>query len=63
MSEYLDLEQHGHVSVITLTNGENRWTTTMVRELGSALDEVEKTTGPHALVTACLLYTSDAADE
>ncbi|MCS5689100.1 MAG: enoyl-CoA hydratase/isomerase family protein, partial [Acidimicrobiales bacterium] len=52
MSEYLSLEQHGHVSVLTLDNGENRWTTTMTRELDAALDEVEQTTGPHALVTA-----------
>ena len=52
MNEYLTLEQHGHVSVLTLNNGENRWTTNMVRELNAALDEVEQTSGPQALVTA-----------
>ena len=52
MSEFLTLEQHGQVSVLTLDNGENRWTTTMVREIDKALDEVETTEGPHALVTA-----------
>ena len=52
MSELLTLEQHGQVSVLTLNNGENRWTTTMVRELEKALDEVQATEGPHALVTA-----------
>ena len=51
MNEYLTLEQHGHVSVLTLDNGENRWTTSMVRELNAALDEVEQTSGPQALVT------------
>ena len=52
MSEYVSLEQHGHVSVLTLDNGENRWTTTMARALDEALDEVEQTEGPHSLVTA-----------
>ena len=52
MSEYITLEQHGHVSVLTLNNGENRWTTNMVREMNLALDEVEQTEGPQALVTA-----------
>ena len=51
MNEYLTREQHGHVSVLTLNNGENRWTTSMVRELHAALDEVEQTSGPQALVT------------
>ena len=52
MSELVTLEQQGNVSVVTLDNGENRWTTTLVRELDKALDEVEATEGPHALVTA-----------
>ena len=55
MSEYVTLEQRGHVSVLTLDNGENRWTTNMVRELNAALDEVEQTEGPQALVTASSL--------
>ena len=52
MSEYVTLEQRGHVSVLTLDNGENRGTTNMVRELNASLDEVEQTVGPQALVTA-----------
>ena len=52
MNEYLTLEQHGQISVLTLNNGENRWTTNMVRDLNAALDEVEQTSGPQALVTA-----------
>ena len=52
MSELVTLEQHGQVSVITLDNGENRWTTTLVREVEKVLDEVEASEGPHALVTA-----------
>ena len=52
MSEYVTLVQHGHVSVLTLDNGENRLTTSMVRELDAALDEIEQTDGPQALVTA-----------
>ena len=52
MSELVTLEQHGQVSVLTLDNGENRWTTTLVREVEKVLDEVEASEGPHALVTA-----------
>ena len=52
MSEYVSLAQHGHVSVLPLDNGENRWTTPLARALDEALDEVEQTEGPHSLVTA-----------
>ena len=31
--------------------GENRWNTTFVREIANALDEVEASTGPAALIT------------
>ncbi len=52
MRDLVTLENLGEVSLITLDNDENKWTTTLVREIDSALDEVEKTQGPHALVTA-----------
>ncbi len=35
-----------------MDEGENRWNTSFVRALGEALDEVEASTGPAALVTA-----------
>ena len=52
MSDLITLQRHADVSVITLSNGENRWTTSLVRDLGDALDDVESNDGPHALVTA-----------
>ena len=52
MRDLVTLENLGEVSLITLDNDENKWTTTLVREIDSALDEVEKTQGPHSLVTA-----------
>ncbi|MCS5681940.1 MAG: enoyl-CoA hydratase/isomerase family protein [Actinomycetota bacterium] len=52
MSDLITLQRHTDVSVITLSNGENRWTTSLVRDLGDALDDVESNDGPHALVTA-----------
>ncbi len=52
MSDLITLQRHADVSVITLTNGENRWTTELVRDLNAALDDVEGNDGPHALVTA-----------
>lgn len=48
----VDLQRDGEVFVLTLTAGENRWTTTLVRELDAALDEVLASNGPAALVTA-----------
>ncbi|MFQ3329311.1 MAG: hypothetical protein ACI85J_001048, partial [Candidatus Poriferisodalaceae bacterium] len=52
MSDLVTLENLGEVSLITLDNDENKWTTTLVREIDAALDEIEKTEGPHAVVTA-----------
>ena len=52
VSDLIALQRHDDVSVITLTNGENRWTTNLVRDLDGALDDVEANNGPHALVTA-----------
>lgn len=52
MSELVRLERDGDVFVLTMTAGENRWTTTFTRAFAAALDEVEASTGPAALVTA-----------
>ncbi len=47
----IDLTKEGEVFTITLNDGENRWNTTFVREFGAALDKVEASEGPAALVT------------
>jgi Delta3-Delta2-enoyl-CoA isomerase len=47
----IDLERDGNVFVLTMNDGENRWNTNFVREYAKALDEVEASTGPAALVT------------
>ena len=48
----IDLSKQGNVFVLTMTDGENRWNTTFVRAFAAALDEVEASEGPAALVTA-----------
>jgi Delta3-Delta2-enoyl-CoA isomerase len=48
----VELDQRGDVFVLTLTAGENRWNTTFVRAIDAALDEVEASAGPAALVMA-----------
>lgn len=47
----IELERHDDVFVLTMVDGENRWNTTFVREFAKALDEVEASEGPAALVT------------
>ncbi len=47
----IELQRDGDVFVMTMNDGENRWNTTFVREMARALDEVEASTGPAALVT------------
>jgi enoyl-CoA hydratase/carnithine racemase len=47
----VDLRRDGEVFVVTLDAGQNRWTTALVRELDSALAEVEASQGAAALVT------------
>ena len=47
----IELERDGDVFVMTMTAGENRWNTTFVRAIAAALDEVEASDGPAALVT------------
>lgn len=51
-SDLVRLERHDDVFVLTMTAGENRWTTTFTRAFAAALDEVEASSGPAALVTA-----------
>jgi Delta3-Delta2-enoyl-CoA isomerase len=48
----IDLERTGDVFILTMNDDENRWNTSFVRAIGAALDEVEATDGPAALVTA-----------
>lgn len=47
----IDLDKRGEVFVLTMNDGENRWNTTFVRAFAAALDEVQASTGPAALVT------------
>ncbi len=47
----IKLERIGEVFVLTMNDGENRWNTNFVRALATALDEVEASSGPAALVT------------
>ena len=48
----MKIDKHKDVFVLTMTEGENRWTTTFARAFDHALDEVEQSSGPAALVTA-----------
>ena len=48
----IDLDKEGNVFRLTMNAGENRWNTSFVRAFDAALDEVERSTGPAALVTA-----------
>lgn len=47
----INLDREGDVFVLTMDDGENRWNTTFVRAFAAALDEVEQSEGPAALVT------------
>ena len=48
----IDLERDGEVFTLTMDEGENRWNTTFVRAFAKAIDEVEASEGPAALITA-----------
>jgi len=48
----IDLTREGDVFVLWMTDGENRWNTAFVRAFDEALDAVEASEGPAALVTA-----------
>lgn len=47
----IELEKEGSVFTLTMNAGENRWNTTFVRAIDKALDEVEASSGPAALIT------------
>jgi Delta3-Delta2-enoyl-CoA isomerase len=47
----IELEVHGHVRLLRMNGGENRFDRVFVDDLHSALDEVESVDGPCALVT------------
>lgn len=48
----IDLEKQDDIFVLTMNEGENRWNTTFTRAFSAAIDEVEASVGPAALVTA-----------
>ena len=47
----IQLDRQDNTFILTLDDEENRWNTTFVRTISDALDEVEASTGPAALVT------------
>jgi len=47
----IDLQRDGNIFTLTMNEGENRWNTTFVRAFADALDEIEASDGPAALVT------------
>lgn len=47
----IDLQRHEDVFVLRMNDGENRWNTSFVRAFAAALDEVEVSEGPAALLT------------
>lgn len=48
----IEIDRQGDVFVLTMTAGENRWNTNFVRAFAAALNDVEASSGPAALVTA-----------
>ena len=47
----IDLKRDGNVFTLVMDDGENRWNTTFVRAFVEALDEIEASEGPAAVVT------------
>ncbi|MDA1075866.1 MAG: enoyl-CoA hydratase/isomerase family protein [Proteobacteria bacterium] len=47
----IDLHKDDEIYTLTLDDGENRWTTSFVRAIDKALDEIEASEGPAALLT------------
>ena len=47
----IDLRREGDVFVLTMNAGENRFNRPFLNEISAALDEVERSSGPAALVT------------
>ena len=48
----MKIDKQGEVFILTMDEGENRWNTTFTRAFDNALDEIEQSEGPAALVTA-----------
>ncbi len=51
-SDTVTLDREGDVFVLTMVDGENRWNTSFTRAMNAALDTIDSTDGPAALVTA-----------
>ena len=47
----IDLDRDGNLFTLTMDEGENRWNTTFVRAFAEAIDEIEASDGPAAVVT------------
>lgn len=47
----IDLQRDGDIFTLTMNEGENRWNTSFVRAFAEALDEIEASEGPAAVVT------------
>jgi len=47
----IDLKRDGAVFTLVMSEGENRWNTSFVRAFAAALDEIEASEGPAAVVT------------
>jgi len=47
----IDLKRDGNIFTLTMNAGENRWNTSFVRAFAAALDEIEASDGPLAVVT------------
>jgi len=47
----IDLKREGDVFILTMQSGENRFNPSFIGEMNQALDQVERSTGPAALVT------------
>lgn len=47
----IDLQKHDNTFVLTMDEEENRWNTSFTRAFAAAIDEVEASEGPAALVT------------
>jgi enoyl-CoA hydratase/carnithine racemase len=47
----VDLKREGDVFILTMRGGENRFNPSFIGEMNRALDQVERSTGPAALVT------------
>ncbi|MEZ5228401.1 MAG: enoyl-CoA hydratase-related protein [Acidimicrobiales bacterium] len=50
-SEMVTLDRDGEVFILTMVDGENRWNTSFTRAMDAALDAIDATDGPAALVT------------